>query len=583
MFSLQSSLAQSPVPSLQSSCDKFLEWTEPLLTAQDFQQTKRHVAAFLDADGSGPALQNALIAQANSASPINWDCATWLDIYLSARYPLVINSNVFYYLKSKLNTDSFTQTQIASALIMSVYAFNLAIENETLSVDTQKGQPLCMDQYRKLFSATRIPQQGTDKLAITSGKKHIVVMYKAHMFTLNIADDNGNVLPFSEIEAALQQIMTETTPGQNIGLFTTLPRDEWAASRVILQTIDANNREQLTIIEEALFSLSLDENSPEQLIDCSTMLWHGDGKNRYFDKALQFIVFNNGKTGVNFEHAGMDGAVMLRLIGHIHDTIDSFAEASSVNAITRAIPLTFRLNPALTATLEYAGDVFKNAVAGSQTRILHFNEFGKNSVKKFKLSPDAFVQIALQLAEYKLHGKCSSAYEAIMTRGFDQGRIDVLFTVSMESKAFITAINNGAIDVQTKADLLTQAAAKHISRANECRQGMGIYTHLLALFNCYEKHKQQLGLTEIPALFTDKGYQILTHNMICTSTTSEYGVELAGYGPVVEDGYGIRYFNRADSIDFNITSRTDNQANLELLVPYIEQSLQEMAAVMRAV
>ena len=27
-------------------------------------------------------------------------------------------------------------------------------------------------------------------------------------------------------------------------------------------------------------------------------LWHGDGRNRYFDKSVQFVVFANGKAGM---------------------------------------------------------------------------------------------------------------------------------------------------------------------------------------------------------------------------------------------------------------------------------------------
>lgn len=34
-----------------------------------------------------------------------------------------------------------------------------------------------------------------------------------------------------------------------------------------------------------------------------------------------------------------------------------------------------------------------------------FTSFGKTAIKKKKLHPDTFVQLALQLAYYKLHGK----------------------------------------------------------------------------------------------------------------------------------------------------------------------------------
>lgn len=581
MFSLQDSLGVTPIPTLQNSCKKFLQWVEPLLSEQAFRSTSDQVEKFLELGGDGEQLQRALLMQSNHNRTLNWDCATWLELYLSARYPLVINSNVFYYLKNKLDPTSFSPTQIASALLMCVYEFNEQIENETLSIDLQKSQPLCMQQYKNLFSSTRIPQKGSDKLVTASGKTYIVVLYNEHIFKLNLVNENGIRHSFFEIDGALQKIIKVKTVGQNIGLFTTLARDEWADSRVALKMLSNKNSDHLALIEGALFSLSLDQNMPETLHDTSKMLWHGDGKNRFFDKSLQFIVFKNGKMGINFEHAGMDGAIMQRLMGHIYDRIDSFPNDIKTKQVIEHAPLNFTLDDNLQRTLAIAQQSFKKSVADFQTRIIKHTLFGKDKIKEFAVSPDAFLQIALQLAEYKLHGKCTSAYEAIMTRTFAQGRIDVLFTVSMESLNFIKNIGNDNLDQQTKRDLLKKAANKHISRAKECREGNGIYTHLLALTRCYEVEGEQLGITKLPSIFTDLGYQTLTHNMICSSTTSEYGVELAGYGPIVADGYGIRYFIRADSIDFNITGKTDNQKNLDLLTAYIQESLIEMAELMK--
>lgn len=580
MFSQQSTLAKNPVPALHDSCEKFLNWVQPLLSTEEFINTTEVVKKFIASDGEGEKLQAALIKQANNEQSAHWYCATWLELYLNGRYPLPINSNVFYYLKSKLDPHTFSQSQIAAALITVVLEFNQLIQNETLSVDRQKGQPLCMLQYKKLFSSTRIAQKQQDKLVISAKQKHIVVLYKANIFKLTVINEAGVSHSFLEIENALQQILQDDTKGENIGILTTQARDKWAEGRVELQQISATNGTQLKIIEQALFTLSLDSSSPAQLIDTSKMLLHGDGQDRYFDKSLQFIVFKNGKTGVNFEHTGMDGSVMLRLITHIYDNIDKYPRDKVQHAELKATKLTFQLNEKLHTRLEAASKTFATAISDTQTRIINFTQFGKNRIKTFKVSPDAFIQIALQLAEYKHYGRCSSAYEAIMTRSFSQGRIDVLYTVSSESKAFIEQFENQHIDKQTKITLLRKAAQKHITRAAECRQGMGVHTHFLALINRFNQQGKQLNINTMPALFSDKGYQTLTHNIICTSTTTDYGVEIAGYGPVVEDGYGIRYFNRADSICFNITSRRQNQDNLDLMVQYIEHALTEMALLM---
>jgi carnitine O-acetyltransferase len=111
--------------------------------------------------------------------------------------------------------------------------------------------------------------------------------------------------------------------------------------------------------------------------------------------------------------------------------------------------------------------------------------------------------------------------------------------------------------------------------------GEGVYTHMLALQYMQKQVGQRIGINAMPTIFSDKGYRSLTQSVVCTSTTSEYGVELAGYGPIVDNGYGIRYFIRDNAICFNMTSRTALRENLDKMKIYIEQSLLEMAELMQ--
>ncbi|MEH6532301.1 MAG: choline/carnitine O-acyltransferase [Photobacterium frigidiphilum] len=588
-FSCQKKLPIMPVPVLDETCHKLIKWAEPLLTQEEQTKTKKVIEQFLQPGGDGEKLQNELIEWGNKHAPSNWSAAAWQDIYLESRGPLAINSNVFYYLKSKLNEKGSSQANIATALVVSVYNFISLLDKKELTVDMQKDMPLCMNQYNNLFSSTRIAQQGMDELKVSSSRKHIVIMHKQRIYKVDILDEKGNIRSPSAIESDLDCIVAISEKGQNVGVLTTMPRDAWAESRANLLQISVNNREAMTAIEDAAFALCLDENTPEEITEVSKQLLHGDGKDRFFDKSLQFIVFKNGKTGINFEHTGVDGSVMLRLVAHIYDTIDQVSfDEKDVSTKTegslalRVKEVEFDLDDALVQTTRAAVDLFVQHSANNQIRVLNFTQFGKNQIKQFGVSPDAFVQLALQLAEHKLYGKCYSAYEAVMTRTFLDGRLDVLYTVTPESMAFIHNIRDPDCSTQAKKDSLIKAAQKHIERANECRFGHGIYTHLLALKYRYKVAGRDIGIDTLPEIFTNEGYQALTHSVVCTSTTSEYGVELAGYGPLVDDGYGIRYFKRNDSICFNITSRTDMRDKLEKMRIYIEQSLLEMADLMRS-
>lgn len=581
-----------PIPDVNDTCRKLLEWSAPLLTEKEREQTNEAIKYFLKEGGDGNTLQTDLIKWARTDGIANWSSSVWQDLYLESRAPLVINSNVFYYLKSKLAADTHSQAHIAAALITSVYSFIALLDTKSLSKDYQKDKPLCMAQYDNLFSSIRIPKQDTDEFKVSSCRKHIVVMHNQCVFKVQILDESLQCKSFAEIKVELENIINEAETGQNIGLLTTLDRDVWAEKRIQLLGLSTNNQAAMKAIDEAAFAVCLDAEEPEVIEDISQQLLHGNGRDRFFDKSLQFIVFKNGKTGINFEHTGVDGSVMLRLVAHMFDTINvgsdnSISPASDTASVNpnrppsdKPQPLIFDLDESLAQVLSDSAPKFHQHVANTQTRVLSFLPFGKERIKQFRVSPDAFVQLALQLAEYRLYGKCYSAYEAVMTRTFVGGRIDVLYTVSPDSMTFIENMHSSECDIKTKQASLTHAIKTHITRANECRFGEGVYSHFLALKYRYKMAGKELGLQALPELFNDHGYLALTNSVVCTSTTSEYGVELAGYGPIVDNGYGIRYFIREDSICFNMTSRTAMKSNLESMKFHIEQSLVDMAELM---
>lgn len=75
-----------------------------------------------------------------------------------------------------------------------------------------------------------------------------------------------------------------------------------------------------------------------------------------------------------------------------------------------------------------------------ELRILVHNAFGKGLMKKCRVSPDAFIQMALQLAYFRDAGKFSLTYEASMTRLFREGRTETVRPCTIESAAWVKAM-----------------------------------------------------------------------------------------------------------------------------------------------
>ena len=65
------------------------------------------------------------------------------------------------------------------------------------------------------------------------------------------------------------------------------------------------------------------------------------------------------------------------------------------------------------------------------------NIYGKGFIKTCKVSPDAFVQLALQLAYFKDADKFALTYEASMTRLYLLGRTETVRSLTNETADFV--------------------------------------------------------------------------------------------------------------------------------------------------
>lgn len=80
-------------------------------------------------------------------------------------------------------------------------------------------------------------------------------------------------------------------------------------------------------------------------------------------------------------------------------------------------------------------------------RIHVHDHYGKGFMKKCRISPDAYIQMALQLAYYRDAGRFSLTYEASMTRLFREGRTETVRPCTIESAAWVKSMLDENITV----------------------------------------------------------------------------------------------------------------------------------------
>jgi len=71
-------------------------------------------------------------------------------------------------------------------------------------------------------------------------------------------------------------------------------------------------------------------------------------------------------------------------------------------------------------------------------------------MKAHFISPDAYIQMALQLAYYRDAGKFNLTYEASMTRLFREGRTETVRPCTIESSKWVKAMEDKITTVKTK-------------------------------------------------------------------------------------------------------------------------------------
>ncbi len=552
-FGNQHKLPIVPLPNLQLSCSTFMEWCSPLLTEEQKKQTQEAVDRFTRPEGPGEKLHEALLKYARSSGVKSWLDRFWATRYLGRRDQIALNANFTFMF---LEQEGVSQIQRAVNTIAQALHYKLELDQQRIPPAVNRGTPLCMNQNKWLFSATRIPAAPLDKLRAPytmehpgpSKARHILVFHNGHMYTMDVIGTTGKPYSLEDIEKGLRTIRrkaaTRPPEGECVGHLTTKRREHWGPIRKQLLSYDPQNKEALDEIETALFSVTLETVDPQSSQDVTDNLLHGDSGSRWFDKALQFIVFKNGSCGLNIEHCGLDGTTILSLI----DTMATYnpAEVMQKSGATtqghpEIKPVRFVLNFGLKSEIANAAKEFQVLVDSAATLNFEFSEFGAKRIKSLGVSPDAFAQLAYQCAHYATRGKIGATYESIATRTYENGRTEAMRVITPEIFKFVETMSDDNSSDEARKEAFMAAAGKHVARAKQCQAGQAPEQHLWELLNIYNAQKDELGIDEDLTLFDTPGWNIVRHDYLSTSSAPSKNVVYFGFGSTSSECIGIGY------------------------------------------
>ena len=88
-FGNQSILPRLPIPDLHETCDRYLEWLQPLTSKDEFVCARQVVDDFRRPGGIGEKLQKELMKWSQKKDRENWLEPFWDEMYLRSRLPVV--------------------------------------------------------------------------------------------------------------------------------------------------------------------------------------------------------------------------------------------------------------------------------------------------------------------------------------------------------------------------------------------------------------------------------------------------------------------------------------------------------------
>ncbi|KIS72386.1 putative carnitine O-acetyltransferase [Mycosarcoma maydis] len=574
MYEGQSAMPHLPVPALEQTLKKYLRSTVPHQTSESLAKTEAAVeSALTGADAKlVQTLQQRLEDRATKEGRESWLSEWWNDAaYMAYRDPVV--PYVSYFYAHKDDKTRRTGPKRAAGLLKAFLAFRRLLETEQLAPEKGKTGPLCMRSYKWMFNSNRIPEKPSDTAVKYDwqANNHLVVLRNGHFYEFDLVH-NGQELSEAEIESQLQKILSDSASSQParqpIGALSSNNRDKWTDSRKALAALPGN-QEALERIDSSVIVVCLDEIAPHSLESTAWGLWCGDGKNRFYDKQ-QIITFANGKSGFMGEHSMMDGTPTLRLNDFALQALQAGKiDLGSSNRTDLPAPkqIQFKTDKTVEAKIEESIKEFNDLMGRHDLAILDFQGYGKGAIKKFKCSPDAWVQMVIQLAYFKMFGKPCPTYESAQTRKFKWGRTETIRSASVESLAFCKAMESHSASDAERFEKFQAAVKQHLSYATAAADGQGVDRHLFGLKKLLKQGEK------VPAIYEDPAYGLSATWKLSTSQISSEVFASWGFGEVTPEGFGCAYAIKENSLTFTLTSLKLGAADLR---HYINEAALEL-------
>jgi carnitine O-acetyltransferase len=313
----------------------------------------------------------------------------------------------------------------------------------------------------------------------------VIVVHKTQFYEIEAMAPNGSPLTAAEWLQQLNSVLSQGArqPAGHMqpamGLLTSLPRDEWASTHSHLRELSVCNAQTINSLTRAIAVVCLDTLPAGTWNGALSRVLHGHGAdpgvgesaNRWFDKSVQLVATPDGYVGINLEHSAYDGGPATTFINHLiadaPGLLQQQQQQQHHHPIPRVLPaprlLLWDADDRLKQALVDAGSAMNKLATACAVETFSFTEYDQRFIKQFKLSPDSYFQMAIQVAYYRLHGTMAATYESASTRMFQLGRTETIRSCSTAARHLAETLDAPSASPREKMEKLALAIQAHKS------------------------------------------------------------------------------------------------------------------------
>ncbi|WKY10583.1 hypothetical protein Q1695_002723 [Nippostrongylus brasiliensis] len=493
-FSYQGLLPWMLPPAVKDTLKTYLETVRPLLNDDEFEKITSQATDF----------QNTVAAEIQKKLWMKWLISRnylsdwWKEVVYMRHRSSLIHTNVAC---ADVIYQTTTSNQAARAAFVTLnrqqFCRDIFVKNSMKPI-SMGGIPLCTTQYSDYHRSLRVPRETSDVMIRLPDARHVAVYSKKCWYKVNIYHGKRMLRP-AELQRSLQQILDRNDePQQGEELLSSLtagPRDLWA--RIRRDKFAAGvNKESLSMIENALEIIFLDdgetgydENDPSLYEREYKLAITGDGHKLWCDKPSVYTFLKNGRFISNAEHSVVDAMIYVhvREYAKYHEAFDApYGPDGNCVGEVQVAPkperLRWQFDEETLDAINEAYTVSKGVADDFENAQVVFHDYGKDFMKKIGVSPDAFLQMAIQMAYYKDQGKFELTYEPAVMRLYRDGRTETVRSCSTESCQFVNSMLDDTKDDQTRLSLLRKACDRHQAYYRNAMAGQGVDRHLFSMY-----------------------------------------------------------------------------------------------------